>query len=114
DERVMGCALLGVLQRKDRVPLLIERLQDPNADVRQAAAVALTRLNATEALPALIECSRGLRNKDLPPGLRGAGPEYMERLVILSCVRVLRGEKEEIEITTLPNSKDNSWPEVDR
>ncbi|HYG76177.1 MAG TPA: HEAT repeat domain-containing protein [Planctomycetota bacterium] len=113
-ERVMGCELLGNLQRRDRIPLLIEKLQDPQTNVRQTAAVALTRLNATEAIPALIEGTRGLRGSgELPPGLRGAGPDVMERLIMLSCVRILRGEKDDLVITTLPN-RDNSWPEVDR
>jgi HEAT repeat protein len=113
DERVMGCELIGNLQRKDRVPLLIERLQDPNTNVRQTAAVALTRLNAVEAIPALTGAVTGLRNHDLPADLRQR-PEMLEKLVMLSCVRILRGEKDDLVLTTLPNSHDGTWPEFDR
>ena len=114
-ERVMACELLASLARTDRVPLLVEKLQDPHSSVRQTAAVALTRLNATEAVPALIEAARGLRAaRDLPPGLRGAAPDVYETLVLLSCVRILRGEKDDLVITTLPNARDQSWPEVER
>ena len=115
NERAMGCELLGDLGRTDKIPLLIEKLQDPHTSVRQTAAVALTKLNAQQALPALIEATRGPQNSGgLPPGLRGAGPDAMERLVILSCVRILRGEKEDLIISSLPNRRDNAWPEVDR
>ena len=115
NERAMGCELLADLGRTDKISLLIEKLQDPHTSVRQTAAISLTRLNAKEALPALIEATQGLQNAgDLPPGLRGAGPDAMERLVILSCVRILRGEKEDLIISSLPNRRDNTWPEVDR
>ena len=115
NERIMGCVVLAGLGRTDKVPLLIEKLQDPHTSVRQTAAVALTRLNAVEAVPALMEAARGVKAAaDLPPGLRGAGPDAMERLMMLSCVRILRGEKEDLIVTTLPNRHDNAWPEVDR
>lgn len=113
DERVMGCELIGNLQRRDRVPLLIEKLQDPNTSVRQTAAVALTRLNAVEAIPALTGAATGMRNLDLPADLRQR-PEMLEKLVMLSCVRILRGEKDDLVITSLPNSHDGAWPEFDR
>lgn len=114
-ERAMGCELLANLGRSDRVPLLIEKLQDPHTSVRQTAAVALTRLNAREALPVLLDAARGVKTLgDLPPALRGAGPDINERLVMLSCARILRGEKEDLVITTLPNMRENTWPEVDR
>jgi len=113
-ERVMGCELLGNLQRRDRIPLLIEKLRDPQTNVRQTAAVALTRLNAVEAIPALIEGTQGMTGSGpLPPGRRGAGPDMMERLTMLSCVRILRGEKDDLIISSLP-SRDNAWPEVER
>jgi len=115
EERVMGCELLGHLGRPDRVPVLVACLQDPHSTVRQTAAVALTRLNATEALPAMIEAARGPRaNRDLPPALRSADTDVYERLVLLSCIRILRGEKDDLVISTLPNHTDRSWPEVDR
>ncbi|MCY3020016.1 MAG: HEAT repeat domain-containing protein [Planctomycetota bacterium] len=114
-ERAMGCELLGRLARNDKIPLLIEKLHDPHTSVRQTAAVALVRLNATSAVPALTEATRAMPHAgDLPPGLRGAGPDALERVVMLSCVRILRGEKEDLIITTLPNQRDNTWPEVDR
>ena len=113
DERVMACELIGTLQRKDRVPLLIERLQDPNTNVRQTAAVAMTRLNAVEALPAITAAVSGLRSLDLPADLRQR-PDMLEKLVMLSCVRILRGEKDDLVISSLPNSHDGSWPEFDR
>jgi len=116
-ERAMGCALLGVLQRHERAPLLIEKLQDPHSSVRQTAAVALVRLNAVEAIPAMTECARGTRLvQELPPGYGGGGggTDMNERLIMLTCVRMLRGEKDELVISTMPNMKDNNWPEVDR
>ena len=115
NERVMGCELLARLNRTDKIPLLLEKLHDPHTFVRQAAAVALAQLNALEALPALLEAARGPQDAGaLPPALRGAGPDVMERLTILACVRSLHGEKEELFLTSQPNRRDNSWPEVDR
>ena len=114
-ERVMGCELLAKLQRTDKIPLLIEKLQDAHTLVRQAAAVALVHLHAREALPALVESGRGQRsNFELPPGLRGAQPDAIERLTMLSCVRTLRGEQGDIYLSTLPNAVDHNWPEIDR
>ena len=111
----MACELIANLSRVDKAALLIEKLQDPHTNVRQTAAVALARMNAVEALPALTEVTRGTRNQGpLPPGLRGAGPDPYERLVMLSCIRILRGEKDDLVISTVPNSRDGSWPEVDR
>ncbi|MGD0094647.1 MAG: HEAT repeat domain-containing protein, partial [Planctomycetota bacterium] len=115
NERVMGCALLSNLGRTDQVPLLLEKLQDPHTSVRQTAAVSLARLGAKESVPALLEAARGLKSAGgLPPGLRGAGPDAGERLVLLSCARYLRGEKKDLAISSLPNLRDNTWPEVDR
>ena len=114
-ERIMGCELLGRLERTDRIPLLIEKLQDAHTLVRQAAAGALAHLNAKAALPALIEAARGRRTAfELPGGIRGAGPDVTEQLTMLSCVRLLRGEQGDLYLSTLPNPVDHSWPEVDR
>jgi len=114
-ERVMGCELLANLARTDCVPLLIEKLQDPSSNVRMNAAVALARLNAVEAVGPITESSRTIANqRDLPPWMRNNGPDVYERLVMLSCVRILRGEKEDLVITSLPDMRDNVWPEVDR
>lgn len=114
-ERVMGCELLANLARTDCVPLLIEKLQDPSSNVRMNAAVALTRLNAVDAIGPITESSRTIANqRDLPPWMRNNGPDVYERLVMLSCVRILRGEKEDLVITSLPDMRDNVWPEVDR
>jgi len=114
-ERVMGCELLANLARTDCVPLLIEKLQDPSSNVRMNAAVALTRLNAVDAIGPITESSRTIANqRDLPPWMRNNGPDVYERLVMLSCVRILRGEKDDLVITSLPDMRDNVWPEVDR
>jgi HEAT repeat protein len=115
-ERVMGCELIGSLKRADRVPLLVGRLQDPHTAVRQTAAVALAKLDAKDAIPALVEAARGLRAaQNLPPALRkGDAPDFNERLVMLSCARALRGETQPLELKTQPNFLDQSWPEVDR
>ncbi|HEY3322673.1 MAG TPA: HEAT repeat domain-containing protein [Planctomycetota bacterium] len=113
-ERIIGCELLGHLGRTDRAAVLIEKLQDAHTNVRQCAAIALARLNAKQAIPALIEASRGPRmSMDLPPGLRGSGPDMMERVVILSCIRILRGEKDDLVINNMPSMHDTNWPEVD-
>jgi HEAT repeat protein len=114
-ERILGCEVLPNLQRRDKIPLLIEKLQDAHTLVRQAAAVALARLKAAEALPALIEAARGRREDlALPPGLRGAAPDVNERLTMMACVRQLRGESGELYLSTLPDRRDQSWPELDR
>jgi HEAT repeat protein len=114
-ERIMGCELLGRLGRRSHIPLLITKLQDSSSSVRQTAAVALTRLEATEAIPAMIEATRGTKsNQTLPIALRGAGTDTNERVMLLSCIRILRGEKEDLVISTFPNQKEGSWPEVDR
>ena len=85
-ERAIGCELLGRLGRTDRIPLL------------------------KEALPALLEAARGQHSGDaLPPGLRGATADPAERLIMLACVRILRGEKEDLVITTLPGQHDLAY-----
>jgi HEAT repeat protein len=113
-ERIMACELLGNLGCTDRIPLLIEKLQDPHTAVRQTAAASLAKLNATQAIPALIEAARGRQQTgDLPPALRGGSTDPMERVVILSCLRMLRGEKEDWVIESLPSSRDGTWPEVE-
>lgn len=114
-ERMLGCELLGLLQRTDQIPLLIEKLEDPHTNVRQVAAVALTRLKATQATSALAEAARGrLQNQQLPPALRGAQSDMNERVVMLACLRILKGEKEDLALYTLPSPRDQSWPEFDR
>lgn len=113
-ERMMGCEVLGILSRRDKIPLLIEALHDPDSKVRQTAAMALTLLNATEAIPALTEAAHGPQNLDnMPLILRGAVPDFKERLVMLACVRNLNGEKGSIEFKTLPG-RDQTWSELDQ
>src|SRR5262249_40613971 len=113
--RILGCEVLPNLQRRDKIPLLVEKLQDSHTLVRQAAAVALARLKATEALPALIESARGRREDlALPPGLRGAAPDVNDPLTIMACGRQLRGETGDLYLSTLPDKRDQSWPELDR
>jgi len=115
NERVMGITVLEGLKRRDRAPLLIEKLRDPQPPVRSSAALALASLNATEALPALLEAARGAQyNEKLPPALRGSAPNYTEQLHLLDAIRILRGEKEVLEFNTLPNSRDQRWPEYEK
>ena len=114
-ERVMGCELLGNLQRSDQIPLLLEKLDDTHSDVRQIAAIALTRLKAVQAAPAIADAARGrLHNQQLPPALRGAQSDMNERVVMLACLRILRGEKDDLALYTLPAGRDQSWPEFER
>ncbi|HLX62794.1 MAG TPA: HEAT repeat domain-containing protein [Planctomycetota bacterium] len=113
-ERVLACDLLGHLYRTDQIPLLIEKLSDPQTNVRQTAAVALTQLNATAAIPAIAEAARGrTQNSQLPIQLRSGEQDIYERAIMLSCLRILRGEKDDLSIT-LPNPHDARWPEFDR
>lgn len=115
NERVMGITVLEGLKRRDRAPLLMEKLGDPQPAVRSSAAMALASLHATEALPALLEAARGaLRNESLPPALRGNTPNYTEQLHLLDAIRILRGEKEVLEFNTQPNSRDQRWPEYEK
>lgn len=115
EERKLAARLLGLLGRRDEVPLLIESLKDPQADVRQAAAISLAQLNAKDALPALMAAAQGAKApQELPPGLRGAMPEVSELLVHLNAIRILRGEQDELVLSTLPDRKSLSWPEYDR
>lgn len=133
-ERAMGCELLARLGRTDQIPLLIQRLSDPSTAVRQTAATALTRLEAKEAIPVLAEAARGrFRSQLIQPkslGERadknerdsrsllsvqmGTPTDMNERLIMLACLRILRGETDDLVLRTLPNSKDSSWPEFDR
>ena len=114
-ERVMGCELLGNLQRSDQIPLLLEKLDDTHSDVRQITAIALTRLKAVQAAPAIADAARGrLHNQQLPPALRGAQSDMNERVVMLACLRILRGEKDDLALYTLPAGRDQSWPEFER
>src|SRR5204863_8857942 len=96
-------------------PLLIEKLDDAHTHVRQIAAVALTRMNATQAAARIADAARGrLHNQQLPPALRGAQSDMGERVLMLACLRILRGEKEDLALYTLPSARDQSWPEFDR
>ncbi|MCK6474974.1 MAG: HEAT repeat domain-containing protein [Planctomycetes bacterium] len=115
EERKLAARLLGLLGRRDEVPLLIESLKDAQADVRLAASISLAQLNAKDALPALMSAAQGAKApQDLPPGLRGAMPEVSELLVHLNAIRILRGETDELVLSTLPDRKSLSWPEYDR
>ncbi len=134
-ERAMGCELLGRLGRMDQIPLLISKLSDPNTQVRTTAASALTRLDAQDAIPALSEAARGrFKNQLIQPtrlnsnepdtGGRdnrsilsvqlGTPQDMNERMILLACLRALRGEKDNFVLNTLPNGRDSSWPEFDR
>lgn len=115
EERKLAARLLGLLGRHDEVPLLIESLKDAQADVRLAASISLAQLNAKDALPALMAAAQGAKApQELPPGLRGAMPEVSELLVHLNAIRILRGETDELVLSTLPDRKSLSWPEYDR
>jgi hypothetical protein len=113
-ERAMGCDLLGRLNRTEQIPLLIEKLNDPHTNIRQTAAIALAQLNATAAIPRISDAARGrIQNSQLPPALRGGQQDIYERAIMLSCLRILRGQKDDLSLT-LPSGYDSRWPEFDR
>lgn len=134
-ERAMGCELLGRLNRTDQIPLLLSMVNDANSQVRIMAATALARVNAKEAIPLLADAARGRFRNQLIQPVRlnqnepdrndrdsrsilsvqlGSPADMSERLVMLNCIRILRGEKDDLAINTLPSSRDSSWPEFDR
>ncbi|MEI6235023.1 MAG: HEAT repeat domain-containing protein [Planctomycetota bacterium] len=134
-ERAMGCELLGRLNRTEQIPLLMSLVNDPNTQVRQAAATALARMDAKEAMSIIADAARGrfrnqliqpvrLNNNEPDPNTRdsrsmlsvqlGSPEDMSERLVMLACLRILRGEKDSLILKSLPSSRDSSWPEFDR
>lgn len=133
-ERTLACELFARLGRTDQIPLLMDKLSDPNTNVRQTAATALTRLDAKEAVPLLAEAARGRFKSQLIQPIQvseqtnngsresrsmlsvqtGSPADMNERLIMLACLRILRGEKDDLVLNTLPSSRDSSWPEFDR
>jgi HEAT repeat protein len=47
---------LGILRCQESWPVLVKALQDPHADVKAAAAIALARIAEPQSLPALVGC----------------------------------------------------------
>jgi HEAT repeat protein len=95
---------------------LLEALRAGDRAVRQAAAVALTHRRAQAALPLLLEAAR------VPTSGAAVLPRWLipsreeearERALYLSCVRVLSGERDNLEIASAPDRHDAAWPEFD-
>lgn len=113
-ERQMAAELLGLLGHRESIPLLMERVLEPNSAVRMAVAVALVRLDAKEALPALVEAARGPK-ASLGIALSRDGPlDTRELLLLLGCIRALKGEEGSHEFTTRPDLKSSRWPEYEK
>lgn len=54
-QRIEACRILGRLGQADAIPLLVERLRDPDMDVRRQAIGALADLGAVAALGPVVE-----------------------------------------------------------
>jgi hypothetical protein len=103
------------LGRREAIPLVLKRLEDPHSGVRQAAAAALARLQAVEAAPALAEAARRAKTPaSAASGLRLSDPDPEELLVILNAMRSLQGETKPAAFTSRPDALTRRWPEYDR
>lgn len=113
-ERQMAAELLGLLGHRESIPLLMERLSDPTTAVRTTAAKALARLDAKEALPALVEAARGPK-ANLNIALSRGGPlDVQELMLLMGCIRALKGEEGTHEFKTVPSPKSTRWPEYEK
>jgi HEAT repeat protein len=113
-ERQMAAELLGMMGHRESAPLLMERLLEPSSAVRAAAAVALVRLDAKEALPTLVEAARGPKSSMSIALSRGGPLDVQELMLLLGCIRALKGEEGTREFTSLPAPKSTRWPEFEK
>jgi len=113
-ERVLAVELLGLLGHRESIPLIAQRLREPLKTIRAASAIALVRLDAKEALSALVEAAQGPKT-NLRVALSRGGPlDTQELMLLLGCIRSLRGEKGSASFKTMPEVHSTRWPEYEK
>jgi hypothetical protein len=113
-ERQLAAELLGLLGHRESIPLLMARLREPIRAMRVAAAVALVRLDAKEAIPALVEAAQGPKTSLAVALSRGGPLDTQELMVLLGCIRALKGEEGSHDFKTLPEMQSTHWPEYEK
>jgi hypothetical protein len=113
-ERQMSAELLGLMGHRESIPLLMNRLLESSPAVRMSCAMALVRLDAKEALPAMVEAARGPKANLNVALSRDGLLDTRELMLLLGCIRALKGEEGSKEFTTLPAAKSTRWPEYEK
>lgn len=102
---------------------LLEALRTGDRQLRVAAAAVLTRRKVKSALPLLLKAARG--ESERVAGSIGSkvgtaafwasrAENARERAFYFACVRLLRGERDDLTLASLPHRHDTQWPEFDR
>lgn len=113
-ERQMSAELLGLMGHRESIPLLMNRLLESSPAVRMSCAMALVRLDAKEALPAMVEAARGPKANLNIALSRDGLLDTRELMLLLGCIRALKGEEGSKGFTTMPAAKSTRWPEYEK